>query len=168
MWIPKVSVFTPKLIEGLRPEMIHAGIKKRLALLTYLFCPDEEEEPELVLRRLRIEAVRENELKIRWRERMRYPTRLYRFGAELARQIAGVNFGLQSLSKSKRRRPEQILHSAIDGAGFLQSYDRGNMGWPVVIAAAAALVEQAGGVIVTNGSGWFIPSGNEVKRILDP
>src|SRR5262249_39937720 len=83
MWIPQVSMFAPTFIEGLRPETIQAGIHKRLALLTALFCPDEEEDPDLVLRRLRVEAVSQNELKIRWRERMRYPTRLYKFGAEL-------------------------------------------------------------------------------------
>ena len=60
-------MFAPKLIEGLRPETIQAGIHKRLALLTSLFCPDEEEEPDLLLRRLRVEAVSETELKISWR-----------------------------------------------------------------------------------------------------
>jgi hypothetical protein len=168
LWIPDVLVFSPKKIERLNPAVIRTGIEQRLSLLTYLFCPDDEEEPNVVLQRLRIEVVSENELKIRWRPRMRYPTRMFRFGDELHDQIETKASGINSYSKLQKRRAQQILGSTVDGVGFLQAYDRGNMGWPVVIAAAAALVEQVGGVIVTNGFGWFLPYGNEVRVLLEP
>jgi hypothetical protein len=70
-----------------------------LKLLTYLFCPDEEEDPEVLEARVR---------------------------------------------------------------------ERDGMGWPVVIAAAAKLVDQAGGAIVTSQFGWFVPNGNEVRCVLVP
>lgn len=168
MNVPTVSVFTPTPISSFNAESIASGIEKRLALLTSLFCPEEELPPELVLEQLRIEETNPLELKVRWKPRMRYPVRAYKFGDELAEQKQTAAFGLSWYAAAEVVEPQRIIDSAVDGVGFFHGYDRDDMGWPVVIAAAASLVDEAGGAIVTNGYGWFVPTDNEVKWILEP
>lgn len=167
MVIPTICVFSPRLITSLTEPLLHAGIEQRLPLLTYLFCPEDELPPESVLAQLRIETNAADELKLRWKPRMRYPVRAYKFGEELAQQKQMATFALRSYPEDVAARHRAVIDSADDGVGFFQGYDRDDMGWPLVIAAACALVDQAGGVIVTNGYGWFVPSGNEVKCVLE-
>jgi hypothetical protein len=168
MYIPTVRVFTIAPITALTVEAMRVGIEHRIALLTYLFCPEDEQPPESVLEQLRIESISDDELKLRWKPRMRYPPRAYRFGDELTDQKQMAKFGLRSYTEQIVAEHHKMIDSAVDGAGFFQGYDRDDMGWPVVMAGASALVDQAGGVIVTNGYGWFVPSGNEVRCILEP
>lgn len=168
MWIPDVRVFSPKRISALTVDILQAGIERRLAILTYLFCPEEEIEPTIILNQLRIENAQDGQLQIRWRPRMRYPPRGYRFGEELKDQLQMASYGLRSYPAETVAEARRIIDAAVDGVGFIQGYTRDNMGWPVVMAAAATIVEQAGGAIVTNGYGWFVPAGNEVQLFFDP
>ena len=41
-----VRVFCQESVAGVTPEQMRAGIAKRLRLLTYLFCPEDEEVPD--------------------------------------------------------------------------------------------------------------------------
>lgn len=168
MNIPEISVFTTAPIELLTVDSLRAGIERRLELLTYLFCPDDEIEPAVLLKQLRIEETSDGTLIIRWRPRMRYPIRVYRFGEELEEQLEMASFVLDSYPAKSIKTPLRIIESAVDGVGFWQGYDRDDMGWPVVIAAASTLVDQAGGAIVSGEYGWLVPHGNEVRWILDP
>jgi hypothetical protein len=49
-----ITVFTRRSLGTVTPDALLGGIGDRLALLTYLFCPDEEEKPDVVLARLRV------------------------------------------------------------------------------------------------------------------
>lgn len=167
MNIPLVRVFTANAITSLTAEFLYSGIEKRLALMTFLFCPKEELPPEQVLEQLRIETTASGELKLRWKPGMQFPPRAYRFRTELAEQKQMAEFALDSYPAEAVVEFRQVIDSAADGAGFFQGYDRDDMGWPVVMSVAATLVEQAGGLIVTNGYGWFVPTGNEVKCVLE-
>lgn len=168
MYIPQISIFSPAPIETLTAARLRTGIEQRLPLLTYLFCPEDELEPEAVLKQLRIEETENGELKLRWRPRMRFPPRAYRFADELQAQLESARFSLRFYPADITGKARDFLSAAVDGVGFHQGYTRNDMGWPVVMAAAATLVDQAGGVIVTNGHGWFVPSGNEVQWLFDP
>ena len=50
-----VHAFCNESVASVTPKELADGIAERLTLLTYLFCPAEEEEPSDVLARLRIE-----------------------------------------------------------------------------------------------------------------
>src|SRR5262245_49836388 len=50
-----VHAYCNESVATVTPAELTEGIAERLALLTYLFCPDEEEAPDDVLSRLRIE-----------------------------------------------------------------------------------------------------------------
>ncbi len=167
MYIPPVSVFAPSTIE-LDADAVQAGIEQRLSLLTYLFCPEQEKEPNAVLERLRIETSDDGELVFRWRPRMRYPIRAYHFGKELPDQIRIRQEYSGNRPPKQQQLEAELFAAAADGVGFLYGYERDNMGWPLVIAAAAKLAEQSNGAIATTGHGWFVPDGNEVRKILEP
>lgn len=168
MYYPNVSVFAPIEIKSLSADVILSGLAQRLELLTYLFCPDEETDPKEILDNIQIETTDAQELKLRWRPRMRYPTRVYKFENELSEQIKMRKFGLESYTSNAAAKAKPMLESWVDGVGFTQSFTRDDMGWPVVMAAASAIAEKFEGVIVTNGYGWFVPSSNEVQLIIDP
>ena len=157
MDIPTIRVFTAERMPLLSPDRIRAGIEDRLALLTYLFCPDKEENPVAVIARLRVEAGPGNEVRIRWRPRMRFPIRVYRFGPELPDQLASV-----AADYDEQR---QYLAAATDGAGLFQGYERNDMGWPTALAVAAVLAEARGGIIATSTSGWFRVQGRNLLPV---
>ena len=92
----------------------------------------------------------------------------YKFGEELAEQKQLATFAVRSYPVVVAVRHQGVIDSAVDGVGFFRGYDRDDKGWPLVMAAACAVVDQAGGMIVTNGYGWFCPLGNEVKCVLEP
>src|SRR5262245_5942992 len=50
-----VCAYCNESVASITPRQLREGIGKRLHLLTYLFCPPNEEDPDSVLRRLRIE-----------------------------------------------------------------------------------------------------------------
>ena len=168
MYFPEISVFAPREIQSLTADLIRAGIEQRLELLTYLFCPEQESEPEEILNSLCVETTESQELKIRWRPRMRYPTRAYKFGDQLIEQIKMNKFAMQSYSNNDVAIAAPLLDSWEDGVGFCQGYTRDDMGWPVAFAAATAIAEKSGGVIVTSSYGWYLPSGNEVRLLFNP
>src|SRR5437868_9191899 len=94
MNIPDVSVFAPIPITTLTIDAMREGIERRLTVLTCLFCPQFEVEPETILKSLKIEGGATDEVVVRWRPRMRYPTRAYRFASELREQLEMARFGL--------------------------------------------------------------------------
>jgi hypothetical protein len=169
MNIPLVKVFTPTPIGMLSAGELVIGIEKRLKRLTYLFCPEKELPPDSVLETLKVESNSNGDLLIRWRPRMKYPPRVYEFGPELESQLATTRCGIKHLCQNEPHQEAiRILDECTDGAGFFQGYARDDMGWPVVMAAAATIVERAGGAIVTNGLGWYVPDDNDLTCIFRP
>ena len=143
MNVPEIRVFAPDPLPPLTPDWLRAGIEDRLALLTYLFCPEQEEPPEAVLARLRVEKGAAGTLRVRWRPRMRYPIQVYRFGAEFADQRGMV------LSEGDGDERRWRLAEAVDGVGVFQGYERDSMGWPTAMAVAATVAASSRGFVVT-------------------
>jgi hypothetical protein len=171
MEIPHVRVFSPRPLGPLDPDVLREGIEQRMELLTYLLCPEDEEDPSEVLRRMRIEPVSADSLKIRYRPAgSKYPLRVNRVAAEeFEEQVRMAELGLTWYPRGKTRRARALLSKAVDCIGFaLSPVDRRGMGWPLAIAAAAKLVELGGGAIDTNDMGWVVPNGNEVSWIVKP
>lgn len=76
MLVPTIVVFVHAPLGAFDPALVAKGIHQRLPLLTSLFCPEQEEPPDEVLERMRIESSGES-LTIRWRPpRSRFPLRV--------------------------------------------------------------------------------------------
>jgi hypothetical protein len=148
------------------------GIAERLSLLTYLFCPDEEEEPADVLARLKIEDRSTNgEFQV-FLMHFRADSPLFiridrspnRGGIEeLAREI------LSARTEPELVRVRSMLSEAKEDVSFcLKAQDVEAMGFPLSIAAAAYLVHRAGGGVIQSGSySWMVPKGREVDIIAE-
>jgi hypothetical protein len=148
------------------------GIAERLTLLTYLFCPDEEDEPADVLARLRIEDRSTDGT-------FQVFLMHYRADSPLFIRIdrSTDRGGIEELDEevlSTRTEPEvarvrAMLTEAKEDVSFcLKADDIEAMGFPLSIAAAAYLVEKAGGGVIQSGSySWMVPSGREVEFIAE-
>ncbi len=159
MNIPAIRVFAPVPLPPITPGSIHAGIVERLPLLTALFCPTREEPAEVVLARLRVVAGDAGTVCVRWRPRMRYPIRVYRFGDEFDEQREMV------LSAGDGGERVRRLADAIDGVGVFHGYDRDDMGWPTAMAVAATLAAVGGGFVLTSTGQWYTPNGLDLRPI---
>jgi hypothetical protein len=150
------------------------GIAPRLRLLTALFCPEEEEEPDYVLGRLRIAPYDprkpDTDWHIRYRDDLGPIVMSRASGAECAalveEELAERAIGRKRSREAKRIR--EIRGRVTEQVSFdLKVSALESMGFPVAIAAAAYLVEQYGGVIRSGEASWMVPSGNEVDIILE-
>lgn len=170
MEIPLVRVFCRTTIGPLDATVVRAAIEERLAILTYLLCPDHEEEPDDILARMRVESADDNLLQIRYRPRSRYPLRVIRYTGESHNEQSDMaRLGLSSYPEDKTILAREILHASIESIGFaLAPVDRDGMGWPLAISAAAKMAELGDGAIDTNDFGWFVPDGKEVRWIVEP
>jgi hypothetical protein len=159
-------------VASVTSEELADGIAERLKLLTYLFCPPNEEEPADVLARLRIEdRSTGGEFQVFLMH--------YRTDSPLFIRIdrSTDRGGIEELDQevlSTRREPEvarvrAMLAAAKEDVSFcLKADDVEAMGFPLAIAAAAYLVNRAGGGVIQSGSySWMVPSGREVDVIAE-
>jgi hypothetical protein len=149
---------------------LRKGIEQRLELLTYLFCPEDEEDPEEVLQRLRIE---DHSKEQGFQEfRLFYKKNRSSFIRVDRHDRAGID-ELDEEVLADRSEPEILelrkkLELATDDVTFcLKSDDVEAMGFPIAIAAAALFVDRKGGVIQSGNYTWMTPSGNEVEVLCE-
>jgi hypothetical protein len=139
-----------------------------LALLTALFCPDEEEDPDVVLSRVRIVSPSADLLEIYYRaDRDRF-IHVERWSGDAAAEEVGEALGaLENEAGPGAERVREVLGRTVETVAFeLKLSDAQGMGWPLAIAAAAKLAEECGGVIFADDSGWMVPHGNEVDFLV--
>ncbi len=151
------------------------GIAERLELLTYLFCPEDEEDPRAVLQRLRIVDLsgpgRFDRFHIFYRrepERFIPADRLAGSGCDAEVREELERLALIGVGRwAEVTRVKQALAMTRERVAFeLKVSDANGMGWPLAVAAAAWFVDVAGG-IVRGGSSWMVPSGREVRFVLN-
>lgn len=168
-----IHAFCRKSVGWITAEDLIQGIAERLKLITYQFCPEEEEDPDAVLKRLSIEHVSGNggfrELHLRYRD---FPSTTFipivrRDRAAVSEQEAEL--ALLSIQAEPRLSiVRQRLSQVTEDVSFcLKSQDVRGMGFPLSIAAAAYLVEQSDGLIQSGTYSWMIPNGREVEILLE-
>jgi hypothetical protein len=153
-----VRVYGRRSTARVTAKQVHDGIARRLALMTYLVCPDDEEDPDVVARRLKVTAT---SIAYRTGRAMR----LDRW-SDRARVTEEVGEAFEAL-RSRRGRAVTSVRERLDGVvetvGIeLQLSDARGMGWPVALSAACELCERGDGIGRADGLGWFDPSGNEL------
>jgi hypothetical protein len=138
-------------------------------VVTYLFCPDEEEEPEDVLARLRVDAENSDNLRIFYREEADRYIPVERYSGDRAEEeVEEAIEDLERYPDQDAQRVRESLSGIVETIGFELKYsDVEGMGVPVAVAAAAKLVDLFGGIISADDYGWMVPSGNEVEIILE-
>jgi hypothetical protein len=166
LWI---RTFSTVSFGDLNAAALRDGIAKRLTLLTYLFCPDDEEDPDAVMARLRIEPVDANAFRLFCSQDASKFVHTARWKGDRAREEA--NEELERVTRYPDPGVEtvrRVLTDCAETIGFQLTFsDRDNMTWPVGIAAAAHYAELVGGVINADDEGWMVPSGKEVSVIVE-
>ncbi|PQO34626.1 hypothetical protein DTL21_14050 [Bremerella cremea] len=150
-------------------ELLSQGIAQRLPLLTFLFSPEAEEEPEDVLERLRVQPDGDKDWEIYYRDDPDWFLPVERFTGEAAQEeIEEALEELEDYSHLETEPVREFLAGVVETIGFeLKLSDAEGMGTPVAIAAATKLVETFGGIVSADGYGWMLPSGNEVDVIME-
>jgi hypothetical protein len=168
-----VRVFVGNPVD-LTPDSLRGGIAHRLELLTYLFCPEDEEDPEDVLSRLTIQSVstKSGDLAyaLRYRAGSGHFIRLDRTTDPLAieGEISEFLELLENRTEPEASRVRSALQSVRETYALdLKASDLNSMGWPLAIAAAAFLADEGAGIIQADGSGWMLPHGREVSWVLN-
>jgi hypothetical protein len=162
-----IRTFCPRTVGALDAEVLRAGISERLKLLTYLFCPEDEEEPADVLARLRIESPVADRLQIFYRRELDRFLGVERWtGSQAAEEVSEEVERIESYKGDGAVRVRKVLGETTETVAFeLKPSDAQGMGWPLAIAAAAKLAEISGGVVSAD-SGWMVPSGREVSFLV--
>ena len=165
-----IHAFCHQSVATVTPDDLKAGIAKRLKLLTYLFCPEDEEDPDQVLSRLRIENRSADnsfgEFLLYYRQDSAAFIHVGRYGPEAVDELEE---SLQSRRDAKGiGQIRQMLAGVKEDVSFdLKASDARGMGFPLAIAGAAYLVEQAGGLIQSGTYTWMVPDGAEVRILLE-
>lgn len=165
-----VHAFCNESVASVTPKELADGIAERLTLLTYLFCPAEKEEPSDVLARLRIEDKSTDGTFRVFLMHYRADSPVF---IRIDRSDRGANDELDQEVLSQRKEPavakvRQMLDKATEDVSFcLKAHDIEAMGFPLSIAAAAYLVQRAGGLIQSGSYSWMVPSGREVEVIAE-
>jgi hypothetical protein len=165
-----VHAYCNESVASVTPKELADGIAERLKLLTYLFCPAEEEEPSDVLARLRIEDKSTDGT-------FRVFLMHYRADSPVFIRIDRTDRGgideldqevLALGTEPALAKVRQMLANATEDVSFcLKAHDVEAMGFPLWIAAAAYLVQKAGGLIQSGSCSWMVPSGREVQIVAE-
>jgi hypothetical protein len=166
-----IHAYCNKSVASVTPAELTAGIAERLALLTYLFCPEKEEEPSEVLARLKIEDKSTDGT-------FRVFLMHYRTDSPVFIRIDRTDDPRGEIEEvqevlSLRSEPElalirEMLARAKEGVSFcLKAHDVEAMGFPLSIAAASYFVQKAGGLIQSGSYSWMVPSGKEVRILSE-
>jgi hypothetical protein len=166
-----ICAYCNESVASVTPQELAEGIAKRLSLLTYLFCPKDEEEPDEVLARLRIESKSTDGT-------FRVFLMHYRKDSPVFIRIDRVDDPQGDIEEvqealSERTEPEvaaisQMLGKAKELVSFcLKAHDMEAMGFPLSIAAAAYLVQKAGGLIQSGSYSFMVPTGRDVQFLAE-
>ena len=145
---------------------MRAGIASRLTPLTYLLCPEEEEEPEDVLARLRVDQINEDVLHIFYRTDEHFIRVDRSSGMKAEREVREVLEEFLPPSGPGVGTVRDILSKCVETIGFeLKLSDARGMGWPLAVGGAAHLAQAGNGIIYAHDA-WMLPSGKEVEIIV--
>jgi hypothetical protein len=167
-----IHILCRRTVGSLQPSQLAQGIERRLGVLAYLFLPEEEEEPEAVLARLRLEADPGPELRrlrIHYRAQPSLPLKVDRWSdpPAVAEEVRELLAKLEGHSGPAATDLRERLRATIESVAIeLKASHARDMGWPLAICAAAELAERGDGVIRAEGRGFMLPSGNEVDIVL--
>ncbi len=150
---------------------LRRGIAYRLKLLTYLFCPEKEESPDAVLARLKISDSSGNgtidRLALHYRTDSDAAITVNR-DLTLGTVHELLERPFLTGDDANARRLRQMLGKITEDVSFcLKADDVEAMGFPLAIAAAAFLVEQCGGVILSGSYSCMVPQGRQVEIIWE-
>ncbi len=156
------------------PELLHSAIAERLELLTYLFCPEHEEDPAVVLGRLAVEEVTEDGGRrvflLHYRQDQEHFIHVESWANldEVRGEVDELLEFIEGRDDPGAEEVRSLLANVIQTVAFeLKASDLESMGWPVAIACAAALAQAGAGLVQADGSGWMRPDGLEVSPVLD-
>ena len=173
-----IAVFTRTTLQDVTPEALAAGIGERLAVLTALYCPLDEERPEVVLERMRITPAPGSERGFgRWHVRYGRAHNALIAVARTACESSATAFrwsGAENVAHAVRiyseveprglREVGAVLEHAHDVASITMTKRAAQrMAWPVGVAAAAWLAARGDGVVFAPGSGWLMPTPTEAR-----
>lgn len=159
----------------INPDDLRNGIAKRLRALTYLYCPEDEEEPDVVLSRMRIEAFAQRQgvwILYARKEPDRFirieRSRVNSNHEEIQEQLQRLD-DLADQERPELQQIREFLYSVKEVFLIeLKSSDLETMAWPVAVAAAAWFAEMGSGFIRNEDNQWLVPNNRDVTLIFNP
>jgi hypothetical protein len=171
MWVVAIC---ERPVGQLRPKDLLVGIARRLAELTAFFDPDEEEDPDEIIRRLTIRPYDPKDptscLHLAYRDD-HAPIVMDRVSGERCAADNEEELAEGAIRRKRgaaARRIRDVIGRAEERFAFcLKTSHLESMGFPIAVAAAASLVERGGGVIRSCETSWMEPDGDGVRIILE-
>jgi hypothetical protein len=167
-----VRAFCRKSVAKATPEAMRDGIAQRWASMIFLISTEDDDEPDAVLDRLRIEDHSGGEFRLchlLYRESSAHFLRAERWTGPASR--LEVEESLEELRDREEPAVETvltILAETVETVGFeLSLRDAKRMGFPLAIAAAVWLAEIGNGIAHAEGYGWLLPEGNAALLVLE-
>jgi hypothetical protein len=170
-----VTVFCQDSVATATPPAMVAAIRKRLRFMTNLLCPDEEEPPDEVLGRLRIEDARGGGTFERFHIYYRADGRRFlpaeRWAGQACAQEVAETLEILEAEAGERKgdldQVRRVLAGTKESVAFeLKASDFRGMGWPVSVSAAAWLAEMSRGLIRDDAGRWMVPEEKDVTFLV--
>lgn len=172
-----ITVFTRSSLVDVTPDQLAAGIAERLGLFTALYCPIDEEKPDVVLARLRVVPTTESVGFDTWHVRYGRAHNAAIAVVRTAREASATPFqssGVENVAYMARihrgveprdlREVADVLDRAYDVVSIRMTKKAAQrMAWPVGVAAAAWLAARGDGILFVPGSGWLVPTKKEAR-----
>ncbi|MEO7092919.1 MAG: hypothetical protein ABI175_06695 [Polyangiales bacterium] len=164
-----IRIIARTTLSAVTPEQLYEGVSGRLESVTALY-PRDDDSPRQVLSRLKIERADSQpfgEWHLHYAGGGRPITveRLIGKAWEPERRALFDEVGQGDDPVSVRLRA--LLSEAKESVVLeLTAGDVRGMGWPVAMAAAAALARASDGVIRADDEGWLEPKGKELTPLL--
>jgi hypothetical protein len=163
-------------IAGLIPKDLLLGIEARLATLTDFLEPEEPEDTDEVLHRLTVGPWDPNDPASSWHVRYRDDrppiVMLERVSGQACAAHVAEELAEGAIRRKRgaaARRIREVLGRAHEQFPFcLKASHLDSMGFPIAVAAAAYLVQRAGGGLIRSCStSWMEPDGLGVRILLE-
>jgi hypothetical protein len=169
-----VCAYCHRPVGSVTPAALRDGIATRLRSLTYLFCPEDEENPDAVLARLRITAPVAGATFQRYELHYRPGPTWFLLAERFPDRGSADEVDAEILAprdeagETDVTAVRDLLVDVTETVSIgLKPHDVRGMGFPLAIAAAATLVERAGGVIRSGSYSWMLPSGSDVRILSE-
>ena len=171
IWIRAICT---RPLGDITPDDLRAGIAERLPRLCALYG---EPDPSEVIARLCITTYRPDKegalevLEIHYREddpERSLDVERWVDPAMVKEEVDELLEELEDCEEERVDEVREVLGRAVETAAIeLKMSDTERVGWPLAIAAAAALAARGEGLIQADGEGWMAPQGDGVEHLLD-
>jgi hypothetical protein len=154
-------------LSAVTPELLQNAIGSRLETLVGRYSPSDDDTPQQVLARLRVEGGGSfDDWRLTFSPGAR-PIRVQRLIGKAWETDRRAFFDEVDKDEEAGKRIRALLTDAKESVALqLSDVDAHGMAWPVAMAAAAALAKASDGLVRADGEGWLEVDGKDVALVV--